>query len=249
MSEELIDKYFAGELSPEERTSLERKLKEDNDFAKAFQLEKDLMEGLETMGNKNLRPKLEKIYQEEVMEEKKEVKTSTPVHQISTKSNRRWWLAAASIAIIALLTWMFWPQVSPQKLYAAHAQHEFDFTEKGSPDQVLYQAETALKANDFAAALPLLENYLSSRPDAYNIVLAKGIAHLELDDHEKAILTFRQLTRVNSLYKTEGTWYLALANLKGGQVESCRQLLRELPPDSGRYQQAQNLLEQLKKLE
>ena len=149
------------------------------------------------------------------------------------------------MALLGLLAWQFWPKTSPQQLYAEYAQHEFNFVEKGSNDQTLFQAETALKAKKYTAAIPLLDEYLKQQSDAYDVVLAKGIAHLEMNDHEKAILTFKRLQNVNALYKIEGTWYLAMAHLKGGNLSACRTQLQNIPSDSSRYSLAQDLLSRL----
>jgi len=244
MSDNLIERYFAQELSPEELAKFNRQLKEDADFAKAFQLEKDLMEGLEAMGNKNLRKDLKNIYQEEVIQSKSNPTMSEP-NNIKANSSRRWRLVAASIAILGILGWLFWPEPSPQQLYAEYAKHEFNFVEKGGNDQDLFKAETALKAGKYSEAIPFLENHLKNQPNDYNVLLARGIAHLEIDDHEKAILTFRQLRQVNASYKTEGTWYLALAHLKGGNITLSQQHLKEVPEGTGRFAQAQELLGRL----
>ncbi len=248
MSDELIEKYFEQQLTEEEQKTFDQRLANDEDFAHAFQVEKDVMEGLETLGNQQLRTDLKTIYQEEIVQSKEKATTSNSATIKPISGNRRWWMiAAATIAGLALFSWLFWPQPSSQELYAEYANHQFDFVEKGSNDELAFQIEEALKNKSYAQAIPLLDNYLKTQPNAYSFLLAKGIAHMETDNHEKAILIFKQLTRVNELYKVEGTWYQALTHLKGGNTTLSRQQLTNIPNSSSRYAKAQELLGRLKK--
>ena len=61
-----VEQYFAGELSEQEQKALEDQLGQDSNLAEAFQLEKDLMEGIEAFGNDQLREQLGQIHQEEI---------------------------------------------------------------------------------------------------------------------------------------------------------------------------------------
>lgn len=242
MSDELIDKYFEKSLNEEEAKIFQKRLVEDAAFAKAFQVEKDVMEGLEAMGNQQLRTDLQNIYQEEIVKDKK-IKTVTPPTKTRPIGQRRWWLMAATLAGLALLSWLLWPKaLDTDQLYAQYAQHDFNFVEKGDSDQLLFQAEQALKNESYVTALPLLDQYLTSHPEAYAVQLAKGVAHLESNDFATANQQFKQIGKVNSLYKIESDWYLALVHLKEGNLVACAQQLAQIPEHSARYQGAVELL-------
>ena len=117
-----IEQHFAGELSEKERQALEKQLAEDPELAQAFQLEKDLMAGIEAVGNDKLREQLGQIHQEEI-EHKQPPKV---------RSLRRYNLwAIAAILVVGLLGLVWWlmapPRLTAEGLYAEYAEYSFDF--------------------------------------------------------------------------------------------------------------------------
>ncbi|MEM8910009.1 MAG: tetratricopeptide repeat protein [Bacteroidota bacterium] len=242
MDRTLIDKYFDETLSAAEKKDFQHRLHHDEAFAKAFQIEKDLMEGIEALGNQHLREDLVNIYEEEVVQARAQKATSSPARSL----NRRWWLVAASLAILAALLWWLWPQNGPEEWYRQYAQHDFNFTQKGEASILLSEIENQLHAQAYAAALPQIDTYLQQYPDQLQVVLAKGIAYLELKNYDQALSIFAQIRELDTLFKVEGIWYLALTHLRLGNLAESQTLLQQIPETSARSASAKALLQHIK---
>ena len=65
--------------------------------------------------------------------------------------------------------------------------------------------------------------------------------------YNKAKTTFESIHLGTSAYKGEGTWYLAMTLLKQSKVTEANSYLQTIPQGADRYDQAQELLELLKK--
>ena len=258
-TQKLIERYFENDLSGEEMAAFQKRLSVDPGFAKSFQFEKELMEGIEAFGNEQLRKQLETIHAEETGEseeiEEEEAELSTYVNPYDPKpkdgkvvniSRRIWWLAAAVLVLGLIARLLFWDNIpTPQQLYAIYAVHDFDFTEKSGTAAILAEAESLLKNKKYKEAIPVLENYLSNNPNDGEIQLAKGIAHLEINDFEKAIEIFDEVGKTSPILKNEGIWYKGLAYLKMGDVGKARNTLSGLEKGAKRYGDAKNLMKRL----
>ncbi len=237
---DLIERYFDDLLSDSERKDFENRLTTDEQFAQAFQLEKDLMDGIEMMGNKNLKEDLKVYYKEEV-EEKEKNKASTKPNFIS----RRMWLAAASIAVLLIAFWWM-NRPTPERLYAEYFQPDFDFVEKGDADGLAVKAEAALKAEDYKRAFPLLEELVKVEPKRAEYILALGIALVEVENYHDAIPTLLRAGTASRYSQNEALWYYGLALLKQGNLEESYIILKQIPEYSARYKEATALAKKIK---
>jgi len=237
---DLIERYFGDDLSPEELKGFQLRLETDEAFAQAYELEKDLMEGIEVMGNKNLKEELQGYYKEEV-EEKINKKTALKPRAVS----RRIWLSvAASIALLFFAGWWL-SKPTAESLYAEYFQPEFDFVEKGEQEELVIKIEIALKNKDYISALPLLDDFLDQQPNNSYFILAKGISLIETGAFKEGINALQKAQSINPLYKSESLWYNALALLKQGKTEESRKALNSISKKSSNYNKAQELLKKL----
>ena len=256
--QQIIERYFENDLNQEELAAFNRRLSEDPAFARAFAEEQSLMEGIEAFGNGQLRAQLDVIHAEETgkVDTSKELEApkvfdpfATPKEEgkVVKMVSRRWWLAAAVITIGMIARWLFSTQKpTPQQLYAIFAVHDFEFTEMGPNDDSLTQAEALLRNKKYADALPLLEAYLASNPDQTSVVLARGVAFLEIDQFADALAVFQKIGATTPLLANDAHWYTALAFLKQGDVENCKKALGRIPDTSAKYKDVNKLLEYLK---
>ncbi|MEZ4956077.1 MAG: tetratricopeptide repeat protein [Saprospiraceae bacterium] len=258
-TQKLIERYFENDLSGQELEAFEQRLSDDPRFAEAFQLEKDLLAGIEAFGNEQLRAQLEAMHVEETMkigptngQVIEEPGYTTPFDpkpvdgKVVKMVGRRWWLAAAVLAIGLLARWFFAEnKPTTDQLYAIFAQHEFDFTEMGANDELLPRAEQLLKNQKYAEALPLLETYLSTHPDDVEVKLAKGKSLLELGRFKEALEVFSAIAQNNPVLADEANWCQALTYLKQGDVENCKRSLENVSASSVRKKYVNKLLRYL----
>ena len=230
----LIEQYLDNELPAAERERFEQRLKEDTAFAQAFQVEKDVRDGIEALGNQNLKSELKTIYQEEVLDREATIRPM---------KRRRWWLMAAAAIAALLLSWWLWPErlASAEELYASYFQPEYSYTERGNQEQLISRAEAKLRQGAYAEALPLLEQLLSVEPGRAEFQLAKGIALVETGQYEKGLAALQKSGTLSPTHQNEALWYEALAWLKQGDLERTLEVLEEIPSSSARYPQAQAL--------
>jgi len=246
----LIERYFDNQLSDEELKLFQRRLGEDADFAKAFQLEKDLMEGIEVMGNKNLKNELDQIYQEEIIS-----KASTSAPPASEKRNnnpRRLWLASAAAIALLLVFWWLNRTPSAENLYVEYFQPEFDFSVKSGDNSLLSnsllsnEVQTLLRNRNYKSAIPKLNELIRISPENNEYQLALGLALIEEGQFEEGISMLKALEE-NKFYKTNANWYIALAYLKKNDVSMSHQLLSA---SLGQYEhsKAKKLIDDLESL-
>ncbi len=252
-SHKLIARYFENDLSDKELATFQQQLREDPAFASAFQMEKDLMEGIESFGNQQLRGQLEAIHLEETAKRNASNENGLPRDENENRGkvvklvSRRWWWAAAIILVglVARLSFSD-KKPTPQQLYAMYAVHDFDFTVKGTEDKLLSNLESLLKAGKYAQALPLLDTYLQLNPTDLEKMLAKGISLLEMGEHKEAMEIFRAVRQASPIMESKSNWYIALAFLKNGDVENCKKALLTIPAESVSFKDAEELLARLK---
>ncbi len=241
IDQKLIERYFEGDLDEQELALVTQKLQADPNFAEAFQLEQDLLAGIEQAGHLGLRKRLDAIHQETVKQE-------TPVRQM--KSSRRWiWLAAAAFIGAVILGKLYFDgqAKTPQQLYAKYAVHDFDFTEKGGSETELAKAEQLLKEKKYAEALPVLEGYLRLHPDERQVLVAEGVSLMETGPLSDAFDIFDSMSN-NPIMAPDMAWYKALILLKENKLDECLAMLNSVHQGAAKYKNALALAADLKKI-
>ena len=256
---QLIERYSDGELNADEITAFEKRLAEDAAFLKAFQQEKELMQGIEEFGNQQLRKQLDVIHLEETGQVEIPDVKEPPSHfdpfeapkadgKVVGMTRRYWWLAAAALGVGMVARWfMATNQPTPQQLYAIFAVHDFDFTEMGTNEELLAQSERLLKEKKYASALPIINQYLSANPDDVKVKMAKGIALLETGKYSEAQVVFETIGRENMIMENEANWYLALSFLKQGKITESKNQLLKIPKAAVNYERVKKLIQYLER--
>lgn len=245
----LIERYFEGDLSEAELKVFQERLEADEAFAEAFQLEQDLMEGIEMIGNEHLKKELKGIYQEEIKVGKAE-SPATPTLPAKPRplKSRRWFLVAAALATLLLALGWLLNRPSAEGLYAAYFQPSFDFQEKGNNSELIAKLDQLLKQKAYKEAIPLLDQLLKSEPDNAAFYLAKGIAFIATNKIEAGIAFLQKSKDINPIYRSEALWYNALASLKQKNIAETRRILQLIAKDSSRFREAQSLLAKIDQL-
>jgi tetratricopeptide (TPR) repeat protein len=168
----LIDEYFNGLLSEDEMKALRERSVLEPELGRAFALRAEMEQWLvREPGRKALSENLSNIGAEFFQEKA----AQAPLQAGRVNNMRRWLLAAASIALLAVAVW-FVQQNLGTSLYEQYAQYDPPaFTERGSEtDSLASGAETAFKQKRYAEALEDLDGLLAQQPDNAVAELYRG---------------------------------------------------------------------------
>lgn len=210
---DLIDRYFEGDLNANEMKDFQEQLARDKDFAAAFEIEKDIIQGIEALGNQGLKATLQTFHQEEIVAKK----TASKKAKVVSMRLYRWLAIAASFAFLAVMAiWLLQAPMSSEDLFAAHYETPAFETLRGHQANDVEKIKTWYQGKDFEQAIVAMTAYLKENPTDENIQLSLGIAQLEVGQYDRAIQVFRGLTNSEQL-EDQATWFLAMTYLKSGQ--------------------------------
>ena len=230
--EDLMDKYLLGQLTQKELDMLEHQLSNNPELASQLKQDTDILSGIQSYGNQQLKQKLKTIHKEVILNVKPEAK-------IRRMGFSRLVVAASIVILIAAGMWFFLNPAQTVDIYAANYEpySNISLVNRGEVSPTIADAETYYQQGQYAQALPILENELT-KPDIENadqIRLAAGICEMELGNFQNAISYFQPIIEVdNPLIVDQAIWYSALANVKLGNVEAARSLFEILAGDAGR---------------
>lgn len=232
----LFSQYLENELSAEEKTNFEKQLAEDQEFASAFEIFKELNLHLE---NKFGNAKDLKAF-------KKNVKSISAVHFKTKKSKvvdlRGWhYTVAASVTILVGL--FVFQNINPD-FEDYNNPETATFIERGDVNENLKLAQDEFNAKNYKKAIPYFEAVLKVNKSP-EMQYFYAISLLEENQFQKAEANLSELKSGTSIYKNKATWYLALSKLKQEDYKSCKEILKTIPDDYEDYDQVQELLNDL----
>ncbi len=233
--------YIINDLSSNELSAFKEQMEEDSELRKEVSLSQQIKLAVNDESLNELENKL-KI----VSEQYHQTRGSSSFFNRSLP--RKTWLALAAsvLVIIACFIWMFL-QKSPmnaETLYAQYAKHDFSFTERG-PENQLITAENFLDNGNYQNALPLLNEYITQNDKAADVILALGIANMEIGNNNEALSIFSQLQKDHPIFSNECKWYIALTHLKTGDLDQSIANLSTIESISNRYKEAQRLITEI----
>jgi tetratricopeptide (TPR) repeat protein len=101
-------------------------------------------------------------------------------------------------------------------------------------------------SKEYKSAYPYLLSYLQSNPGDLDVILAKGIALMEMQKFSDAQDVFSQIEALNPRVK-KYKWYMAINYIKEGQKEKAKSLLNEIQAEkSYNHDKVSQLLETIK---
>ena len=222
----IVDQYLSGLLSKEELEKFIQRLSQEPDLKREVErqellLDEAVKEGMEEYVS--LQDRVKAIHEKVVVNEQE-----APPRRI--RPLRYWISAAAAILAFAFIAYFLMnKQLSSEELITEYiAPPEISLIEKGDSEQVLFQAQTAFNKQDFQAALPHFNAHLLTKPDDFQVILYRGMAHLQLGQFAEAEQDFQAVAKSPAIFKSEGNWYLALTYLKQEKIEQGRKELEAL---------------------
>ncbi len=155
---------------------------------------------------------------------------------------------AASLALLILALNVFHPPPgNVQELasdYLAASEIYHSGASKGNTDneEARAQAIRSFNAGEYVQA----EQYFSSIGEkTEEDIFYSGIASLHIKKYEEAIAQLESLTGSGSRFQEEAEWYLAIACILYGDLETARGLLSKMAPSGWNHDKARKLLDAL----
>lgn len=239
---QLIDDFLSGGMSKDDVDKFKAYMQGDSDLSLDINLINELEEATQFIPlSDQLKNTLSQIKQEEG--DVKGGKSSGLI--IKT--------ALVALILAGLLFTMFKffnpteTEQSPTQMYLAYAEIEpLELTTKSAEAQFDLRAlQDYYNAKDFQNALPEIDKYLTQKPKDLDILLAKGISLMNLNQLDQAQQVFSQISSLGPRVK-KSQWFSALAYLKAGKSDQAKTLLTAIvETKSYNYQKAKTLLANL----
>jgi len=258
-----IDQYINGELTGEALANFEAKLLTNKELAEEVALYKDvemtltsvytheredaeLTQTFNQLGKKYFTK--EATIQETDSTKIKQDNTKVVQLQPTSKENEkgkssslRWLRPVIGLAVAALIALLIFQPWQSDLIRPFDTPYELAIIKRSPDSQALEQAQKAYNSGDYAAALPVFEQY----PDKVEVQLAKGNTEHYLGKTDAAINTFQQIASGGSVYVSTANWYLAGAYLQKNQAEKAKAALNKIKGGQY-YEKAQKLLDEIK---
>ncbi len=236
----VFDQYLQKELSKEEQSNFEERLKNDENFKNSFNTYKEL--------SLHLEHKFEG--EAEAMAFKENLQNISTQHfnkntteGKSSKFSIFKYAVAATVALLIGIT-AFNQLSSPS--YADYNNHEIiSLSIRGGGDSLLKEAENAFNSKNYSEAESVFNKILEKTPSNLEIQLYKAISLIETNQFSEADELLLGLSETNSAYKTKAQWYWALSKLKQEDKDACIKILQQIPEGTEYYKHAQKLLNKL----
>lgn len=222
----LLNNYFEGNLSNEEKQQFNELLSNDLEFKAEFEFQKKAKIAVALSEREKLKSQL------------KEIENS-----IKLKNNNRTWLSlAASIIVILSLGFLFfWNSFSKNDnlyadFYETFPNIEAPTTRGENTLNIKSEAFFAYDSKDYKKAIELFSEIYKIEKSDYAIFYI-GLSEMELNEHKKAIDTFSLFQGdSNNNFYFYIKWYKALCYLKENDIENSKKLLNEIVKTANAFQ-------------
>ncbi len=221
--DELLEKYFQGNLNANEQAAFDTLLNEDASFKEEVALQLSIKRVAEEYDDNEFRSMLSDFEAEH--QPKK-------VFRLERYSK---WLVAASVVLIAGLTYILTlNNPTTQELFAQNFQPYENVVHpivRGTEEQdQKTKAFIAYETGDYELAVSLFSDLYEKDKQPYYLFY-KANALLKLEKAQEAIPLLKEHLKTKDTLKEKSTWYLALAYLKIEDKENARTLLQQLVND------------------
>ncbi len=255
-----IEAYISNSMSKEEMYSFEKQLENDAELKKEVELAKELNHFLKgDVINKHSDTELSKkintfLGSEEAgnLESKLlKVKNEYKSAQVKPK-NKKYLLAAATIAflLISSVSYFFMNQNTTEKLFAQYYSVNDlpSVIKRGNNQDQFTEGVLKFKTLDYKEALKLFDSYKNTDNDLNpSVYLYAGIANMELELYNKALLEFDKMVRSNSIDRSKGLWFKALLYLKKQDEVNAKITLGKIAENSKnfKFKETEEILKKL----
>lgn len=161
---------------------------------------------------------------------------------IFSKSKLRAMLAlAASVVVALILVWNFPQKQDPQALFASYYKpispiesQQFRGGEDNSSIEATHAAE-AFEKEDYENAILYYRALLNSQPHNSKYTLFLGMSYLSSGKPKAAIQLYNNYQPKGDSFDEDIHWYLALAYLQTGEINTARIIFEEISKKNNYY--------------
>lgn len=225
----MIDRYLEGDLTEKEMQQFDDLVQSDTEFADAWSMEQDILEGIEAFGNEQLKAELQAIHEEErgTFKKKAEVKAEAKVVRMR---RFRGLAMAASFALVLLAGWWIVNSSGPSDQIAADFYEKPSYTglRSGEGEADIEKIKGYYESAAYQKAVSELELYLEGQKQNPDGLYYLGICHYELGNYEAASIAFQNLQGLDNEYNDKATWLLALSYVNLDKKEKAKAELQKL---------------------
>ncbi|WP_298902294.1 tetratricopeptide repeat protein [uncultured Psychroserpens sp.] len=215
---ESVERYFNGNMTADELSAFEGKLKSDIDFQTQVEDIRTLLFGIESQ---SLKEQLDDFHNEIP-------NTSAKKAQSKVRFLHFGKIAAAAIVVIAIANFWFFNQSPNEKLYANFFSPDpgLATTMSSNSNFEFYDAMVNYKQGDYKAAISKWTTIHQSKPKNDTLNYFLGVAYMANKNESKAITYLEKaIEEPTSNFKSEAYYYLGLAYLKEGHIEKAKSSL------------------------
>ncbi len=221
---DLIDKYLSGGMSSTELDSFRAFLQSNKDFTTDLNIISELGESAGfNQVQYDLRDTLSQIRSNDVNANASQPKSSSNII----------YKVLGGLVLLFLAMYMVMKLLSPQSginnnsdiIQYAYLEPLALTTKSDEVD--ISQMQTLFNQGDYEAALPLIDNFLENNPRDLDVMLAKGMAHTELKQYNKAHATYEKVENLGPRVK-KYLWFDAICYIKEDKTEKAKVLLNQI---------------------
>lgn len=246
---EIIDRYLDGELSDEERATLEIELNTNLELRNELELQKEIKNALGETEIIGLREQLKEI-NHSYLADKKVISFTRRL--ISSRISQ---MAAASVII--LLTITLFTDILKSEFSTNEKMFE-QYYEKYEPlnvravatlnDEIYQNAVAAYNNEEYEQALHLFEKVLEADKGRMEANIMSGVSNMELNKFQTASGSFNKVIDHNdNLFIEDAQWYLGFCYLKTENKDKAIEQFTEIAESSSsRSKKARKILRNIK---
>lgn len=203
----------------------------------------EVIQGIDAYGATQLRAQLKDIHRKQFGED-----------LIASPSKPKRKLLLIALAIMAfisiILATNFLGKKTPDKIYAEYYEpYTYQSGQRNVDENSLFKLGILYQEKNYTAFISEYEKHFKSDADQQSdLILASGIAYLEIDQPYKAIFQFKKIIENEDFnYMESAQWYEALALFKAQEYQSCKEKLERLAGEDGSqyYARSRSMLKEI----
>lgn len=233
--ERLIESYFLGILSEDEKIKFDELFETDTNFKKEIEFQKQVKNAVLNKEHITLKRHLQDI--ESNISNRQSLKT--------------WWFAAAAILLFVSFGYYFFnKEYTNDSLFAEYYQPAKNIVHPIVRNETEENEETnafiAYQQQDYKVAQQLFHSLFESTQKS-EILFYEAISMLETDQIDLAIQKLEAHKQFNDAVSSRTNWYLALAYLKQNNIEKVKTILKDIVSSTStfKYKEVKKLLKKL----
>ncbi len=237
--QDLIHKYFSGELSDKEQSEFDKLLENNVEFQEEVAFQRDVKKMIAAK-ERNKRKQLLKQYEQD--------------RHGGVESSKFIWkrlAVAASVIIIAGLGWYLSLLLGNnlqnlyEENYELYPNTIYSIDRSDNDNTILRQAFVAYESGEHQKAIELFLE-LKKNNNAENLEFYLGQSYLQENKTIEAIEVFKKVVEANKNFSQEASWYIALSYLKAeNQSMAVRHLETIIQNNTYKKEQAKILLNKI----